>query len=268
MEIKVLGRLCVMAGEKCTVPADQEVCRVLALLALNADQVVPTCLIAQELWPKGPLPKADSQVVTYVAFIRELLMAMLREGEGVRGREASGGDLLISAPGGYRLDSRGWDLDARRFERDLGAGYRAMATGEAGQAAERLHAALSVWQGEVLAGLPHGVGLRSHVARLQRARADALEQWAGIELQLGRHRERLAELSDLATRYPSHQGLYRHYIRALVRCGRLADALQAYERLDAALRECGTEMSLPLRRLGRRIAVAADELRHPLLAVG
>ncbi|MFF0459393.1 AfsR/SARP family transcriptional regulator [Streptomyces mexicanus] len=253
MEIKVLGRLSVSVGGSATVPTDQQVCRVLALLALNADQVVPTCLIAHELWPDGLLPRSDSQVVTHVAAVRALLAEALRHGHDRGTARTDGRDLLISTPGGYRLDSTGWQLDARRFERDLAAGYRAMAAGDPARASERLHDALSLWQGEALAGLPQGVPLRSHTARLEQARADAVEQWAAIELQLGRHRERLGELGELAARYPSHQGLQRHYIRALQRCGRSAEALRVYERLDAALRREGdAKMSLDLLRLRHR----------------
>ncbi|HEY8981860.1 MAG TPA: AfsR/SARP family transcriptional regulator [Streptomyces sp.] len=230
---------------------DQEEGRVLALLAFNTDRIVPTCLIAQELWSDGPLPHTDSRVVSHIASVRRLLSSM------------ADAELLTSAPGGYRLDSSGWILDAHRFERDLGAGFRAMAAGDAARAAERLYGALSLWKGEVLAGLPQGAVLRSYTRRLEQSRATALEQWAATELQLGRHRERLGELGVFAARYASHQGLHKHYIRALLRCGRTVEALRVYERLNLALRREGsTEMSLELLRLRRRIVSAAGDLRE------
>ncbi|MCX4824936.1 AfsR/SARP family transcriptional regulator [Streptomyces sp. NBC_01142] len=272
MEIKVLGQLSVSVRGRSVVPQDGESRRVLALLALSADQVVPTSSIIQELWPEGPPRSADSRLRSHVDAVRGLLSDALRTGGG--GAQATGADLLISTPGGYRLDSRGGPLDARQFERDTGAGYRALAGGYLRRAAVRLRDALSLWTGDALAELEQTGPLRVQTSRLQEARMAALEQWAAVELQLGHHRERLAELGELTARHRTHQGLHRHYMTALHLCGRPAEALRVYERLtDTLAREGGPGPSLQLLRLRRRILAVptgpgctAKEICRPRLA--
>ncbi|MEU6525235.1 AfsR/SARP family transcriptional regulator [Streptomyces sp. NPDC046924] len=254
MEIKVLGRLQVTAGGRSALPEEPEARRVLALLALRADQVVPTCLIAQELWPNGSPPGGDSRLVALIASIRRKLTEALQVSHSRGSARTTGADLLVSTPAGYRLDNCGGLLDARQFERHIGAGYRAMATGNAVKAAERLRLALSLWAGDALCDLTQGTALRAHTTSLHDDRMAALDQWAAIELQLGRHRERLVELGELVDQYRTHQGLHRHYMTALVRCGRSADALRVYDRLCSTLhREGGAEVSPILRRLCDRI---------------
>ncbi|KUN82840.1 AfsR/SARP family transcriptional regulator [Streptomyces griseoruber] len=245
-----------MSGRS-VVPGDPESRRVLALLALRADQVVPTCLMAQELWANGSPPGGDSRIVPHIASIRRRLTETIRASDAFGGGRVTGADLLVSTPSGYRLDSSGGVLDAREFERHIGAGYRAMAAGDAARAAERLSLALSLWSDDdALGDLELGPALRAHTRRLHEARMTAVEQWAAIELQLGRHRERLVDLAELTDRHITHQGLHRHYITALARCGRTADALRVYERLGTALRhEGGAGLSPDLRRLRDRIVL-------------
>ncbi|CAM5687730.1 AfsR/SARP family transcriptional regulator [Streptomyces aurantiogriseus] len=254
MDIKVLGRLQVSVSGRSALPEEPEARRVLALLALRADQVVPTCLIAQELWPNGSPPGGDSRLVALITSIRWKLTEALRASHS-RGRgRTTGADLLISTPAGYRLDNCGGVLDARQFERHIGAGYRAMATGNAVRAAERLRLALSLWTDNSLCDLEQGPVLRAHTTLLHDDRMAALDQWAAIELQLGHHRERLVELGALVARHSTHQGLHRHYMTALARCGRPAEALRVYDRLCSTLhREGGPEVSPVLRRLRDRI---------------
>ncbi|WP_460072725.1 AfsR/SARP family transcriptional regulator [Streptomyces sp. YKOK-I1] len=247
-----------MSGRS-VVPGDPESRRILALLALRADQVVPTCLMARELWADGSPPGGDSRIVAHIASLRRRLTEAIQASDAFGGGRATGADLLVSTPTGYRLDSSGGVLDAREFERHIGAGYRAMAAGDAARAAERLGLALSLWGEDDALGDPDlGPVLRGHARRLHEARMTAVEQWAAIELQLGHHRERLDALAELAERHTTHQGLHRHYMTALARCGRTADALRVYERLGSTLRrEGGAGLSPDVRRLRDRIVLHA-----------
>ncbi|MGW2261790.1 AfsR/SARP family transcriptional regulator [Streptomyces sp. NPDC001780] len=258
MEIKVLGRLNVTLYGISVVPPDPESRRMLALLALCADQVVPTCLIAQELWPYGAPSDSDARLRAYAATIRRLLAGAL-EAEGERAGITEW-DLMSSTPFSHRLSTCGGTLDALQFERDAWAGYRAMVAGDLSRAAVRLRHALALWRGDALAGLEQAGPLRIQTGRLQEARMAALEQWAVVELRLGRHREILPELRRLTTRYPTHQKLHRHYMNALLSSGRPAEALRVYERLSDDLRREGRrEPSPELHRLRRRILAGASE---------
>ncbi|MFI9173076.1 AfsR/SARP family transcriptional regulator [Streptomyces lincolnensis] len=213
--------------------------------------------MAQELWPNGSPPGGDSRLVAHIASIRRQLTEALAASPDSGGGRLTGADLLVSTPAGYRLDNSGGVLDLRQFEQHVGAGYRAMAAGDAARAAERLGHALSLWSGDALQDMEQGAVLRTHTKRLNEARMAALEQWAATELQLGRHRERLAALGELAARHRTHQGLQRHYMTALLRCGRPGEALRVHDRLRAALRrEGGVEVSPELRRLRDRILIA------------
>ncbi|OSC49585.1 hypothetical protein B5181_40845, partial [Streptomyces sp. 4F] len=95
----------------------------MALLALQADQVVPVTSLVEELWGSRPPRSARTTLQTYVLQLRELLAEALAQGENER---CSPKDILATVPGGYRLDTRSGSIDFREFERQAGAGYRAM----------------------------------------------------------------------------------------------------------------------------------------------
>ena len=64
---------------------------------------------------------------------------------------ADGGPILLTRGAGYLLAMDSDDIDARRFERILAEGRRAVATGDAERAARRLSDALELWRGPALA---------------------------------------------------------------------------------------------------------------------
>ncbi|MEU4104276.1 helix-turn-helix domain-containing protein, partial [Streptomyces tanashiensis] len=74
----------------------------LTVLALRAGRTVPVPHLVDEVW-HGDEPPADAPAA---------LQALVG-----RLRRALGRDRVVSAEGGYRLDARPEDVDARRFER-------------------------------------------------------------------------------------------------------------------------------------------------------
>jgi DNA-binding SARP family transcriptional activator len=89
---------------------------------------------------------------------------------------------------------------------------------------------------------------------LQRCRLTVLEQMLGAELDRGRHADVVDELSRLVHEHPLHEQLWAHLMLALHRCGRRAEALDAYRRGRAVLvTELGVEPGTRLRELHRTI---------------
>ncbi|MCX4451396.1 BTAD domain-containing putative transcriptional regulator [Streptomyces sp. NPDC087866] len=262
MDIDVLGALAVRENGVSITPTAPKPRQVLALLALNADRVVPVTDLIEELWGDSPPRSARTTLQTYVLQLRECIGRAL-DGQG------DAKDVLMTLPGGYLLVS-GADSDVRRFERLVGEGYRAMDAESFTEAAGRLGEALALWSGTALADVQHGPLLRTEVRRLEESRLCALDQRIEADLHLGRHRELLAELTVLTSRHPAHENLHAQFMVALARSGRRGEALQAYARLRTTLlRDQGLEPSPRLQRLQHSVQAAAAELPGvSLLAAG
>ncbi|MFJ3514610.1 MULTISPECIES: BTAD domain-containing putative transcriptional regulator [unclassified Streptomyces] len=278
MDIDVLGALAVRENGISITPTAPKPRQVLALLALHADQVVPVSALIEELWAGEPPRSARTTLQTYVLQLRALIAAALEQGAAAAAASGEGGsgsgsgdgggepagrtakDILVTLPGGYLLSSGGGTLDVREFDRLAGTGYRAMDAGDFPGAARLLREALSLWSGPAFADVQGGVQLDMETRRLEETRLCALDQRIEADLRLGRHRELLAELTVLVTRYRTHENLHGQFMLALHRSGRRGEALDVYQRLRATLvRELGLEPSVALRRLQRSILMAGPE---------
>ncbi|MER6218788.1 MULTISPECIES: AfsR/SARP family transcriptional regulator [unclassified Streptomyces] len=256
MDIDVLGALAVRENGISITPTAPKPRQVLALLALHADQVVPVSALIEELWGSMPPRSARTTLQTYVLQLRALIATALEEGDG----ERTAKDVLVTLPGGYLLNSGGGTSDVREFDRLAGMGYRAMDAGDFPVAAQRLREALALWSGPAFADVQGGVQLDMETRRLEETRLCALDQRIEADLKLGRHRELLAELTVLVSRYRTHENLHGQFMLALHRSGRRGEALDVYQRLRATLvRDLGLEPSTALRRLQRSILMAAPE---------
>lgn len=241
--------------------------QVLALLALHADQVVPVGTLTEELWGAEPPRSARPTLQTYILQLREqITMALEQSGEkGYR----SAKDVLLTVPGGYLLKSGEGTSDVREFDRLAGTGYRAMDAEDYPEAARRLREALALWTGPALAGIHAGVHLQTQLKRLEESRLCALDQRIEADLRLGRHRELLAELTVLASRYRTHENLHAQFMIALHRSGRRGEAVDVYRRLRSTLvQELGLEPSARLRGLQKSLLVATpDSAQAPALSL-
>ncbi|MFD5806487.1 AfsR/SARP family transcriptional regulator [Streptomyces sp. NPDC127020] len=257
MDIEVLGALSVREHGVSITPTAPKPRQVLALLALHADRVVPVSALIEELWDDEPPRSARTTLQTYVLQLRELIAAALAAGGEC---DVTAKDVLVTLPGGYRLDSRGGRVDFREFEQRAGAGYRAVDAEDFTGAARRLREALSLWTGSALADVSAGSRLGLEVKRLEESRLCALDQRIEADLRLGRHRELLSELTVLVNRHRMHESLHGQFMVALHRSGRRGEALSVYQRLRATLvHELGLEPSTTISRLQRSILTAAAE---------
>ncbi|MFE3265639.1 BTAD domain-containing putative transcriptional regulator [Streptomyces sp. NPDC059215] len=257
MDTDILGTLAVREKGISITPTAPKPRQVLALLVLHADQMVPVGMLSEELWGARPPRSARPTLQTYILQLRELITAALEKDPGGH-RTAK--DVLLTVPGGYLLKSGEGSSDVREFERLAGLGYRAMDTADFPEAARHLRAALALWSGPPLADVQAGPHLATQVKRLEESRLCALDQRIEADLRLGRHRELLAELTVLVSRYPTHESLCGQYMLALYRSGRRGEALDAYQRLRATLvRGLGLEPSAALGKLQRSILMARPD---------
>ncbi|MFD5632499.1 BTAD domain-containing putative transcriptional regulator [Streptomyces sp. NPDC127072] len=280
MQIDVLGILDVRENGVCIAPSAPKPRQVLALLALHADQVVPVSALIDELWAGRPPRSGRTTLQTYVLQLRDLITLALEQdtppapapvsaavpgaapavsAAAPAGRR-SAKDVLVTAPGGYMLVSGGGSSDVREFDRLAGMGYRALDAGDVKDAARLLREALALWGGAAFADVQAGARLQMEAMRLEESRLCALDQRIEADLRLGRHRELLAELTVLTSRYRTHENLHAQFMLALHRSGRRGEALDAYHRLRTTLvRDLGLEPSARLRRLQQSILTAAPE---------
>jgi DNA-binding SARP family transcriptional activator len=264
VDIDVLGALDVRENGVSVAPTAPKPRQVLALLALHADRVVPVASLIEELWSGRPPRSARTTLQTYVLQLRELIAVALARGSGPRAAAAPGRgtakDVLVTLPGGYLLSSGGGTSDVREFERLAGLGYRATDAGDFAGAARTLAAALDLWSGSAFADVQVGVQLAMEAKRLDEGRLCALDQRIEADLRLGRHREVLAELTVLTSRYRTHENLHAQFMVALHRSGRRGEALNVFLQLRTTLgHDLGLEPSPRLRRLQHSILTAAPE---------
>jgi DNA-binding SARP family transcriptional activator len=276
VDIDVLGALDVREHGVSVAPTAPKPRQVLALLALHADRVVPVASLIEELWSTSPPRSARTTLQTYVLQLRELIAAALagaaprqgtspqdalREGAGAQGAvRRSAKDVLMTLPGGYLLSMDGGISDVGEFERLAGTGYRAMDAGDFTGASRTLRAALDLWSGTAFADVQRGAQLTMEAKRLEESRLCALDQRIEADLRLGRHRELLAELTVLTSRYRTHETLHAQFMLALHRSGRRGEALTVYQQLRTTLgRDLGLEPSPRLRKLQHSILMATPE---------
>ncbi|MFF3216039.1 BTAD domain-containing putative transcriptional regulator [Streptomyces sp. NPDC002886] len=264
MDIEVLGTLAVREHGVSLTPTAPKPRQVLALLALHADQVVPVSALIEELWAGAPPRSARTTLQTYVLQLRALIATALEqgasEGDEVPAGRRTAKEVLVTLPGGYLLSSGEGTSDVREFDRLAGMGYRAMDTGDFPVAARLLREALALWSGPAFADVQGGIQLDMEIRRLEETRLCALDQRIEADLRIGRHRELVAELTVLVSRYRTHENLHGQFMLALHRSGRRGEALDVYQRLRATLvRELGLEPSAALRRLQRSILMASPE---------
>ncbi|WP_113704428.1 ATP-binding protein, partial [Nonomuraea lactucae] len=97
-----------------------------------------------------------------------------------------------------------------------------------------LREALELWRGAPLADAPYA---GAAAAGLEEMRLTATEDRVQADLDLGRHRELVAELRRLTAAHPLRERLWAQLMRALYGSGRQAEALTAYEEARRVLDE-------------------------------
>jgi len=186
---------------------------VLAVLLLNANEPVSAERLALALWGEDAPSGAVKTVQVHVSRLRKAL---------------GDGGAVATTPAGYRLRVRDGELDAACFEGLVEQGRQMLAGGRPEDASRALREALGLWRGAALADLSRESFAAAEIARLEEQRIEALELRLEADLAAGRHAEVVGELGRLVAEHPLRERLAGQQMLALYRCGRQAEALEAY----------------------------------------
>jgi DNA-binding SARP family transcriptional activator len=247
MKFGVLGPLEVWDGDRTLQLGGSKRRALLALLILNANEVLRTERLAEDLWGENSPRNAIGSIHNHVSRLRKAL----------------GPDVLITHRWGYVLRVDSADIDLLRFERTLSEAEALPAA----QRAARVGEALSLWRGPPLADLALEPSLATSIARLEERRLVALEQRIDADLETGRDAELVGELEELIEENPLREHFRWQLILALYRSGRQAEALEVYRETRRLLvEELGLEPGPELRALEGAILRHDPALAPPVVA--
>jgi DNA-binding SARP family transcriptional activator len=213
---------------------------VLAVLALNANRVVPVEQLIDAVWDSSPPNTARAQIQICVSGLRRVL-----NGAGDEAR------IRTRAPG-YLLEISEENLDVARFYSLVAAARTHVGANRLSEGVATLRSALSLWRGSALAGM-NSEPLRRNAAQLEDARITAIMERIRLDLALGRHEEIVGELFALVKEHPLRERLYEYLMLALYRSGRQAEALEVCRQARATLME---ELGIELGETARQLETA------------
>lgn len=224
---------------------------VLCTLLASPNQAVSVDRLAEVVWDGAPPAGTASTLRTYIKRLRR----DLGPGVGIR---------IVTRGRGYLIEVEDTQVDALRFEALCRESSEAVHAGQWAAAAEAATRALDLWHGTPLADVPSQILRDDWLPRLEHLRLQVLEALADAELNLGRHDLAVARLRDLTGRHPLRERFHAQLMLALVRCGRRAEALAAYQAARRVLiEELGVEPGAQLRDLQQRILTGDPELAPP-----
>ncbi|WP_051799298.1 AfsR/SARP family transcriptional regulator [Catenuloplanes japonicus] len=236
MSIRLLGPVEVTARGRSVDLGPRRSRLVLAVLALEANRLVPIDRLVGLNWPGDAPRTARHAIQVDVSRLRAAL------GDSTITIETKGS--------GYVLRADPARVDARRF---LGLLELARATAAPGDRLAILGEALGMWSGPALAGTGPPETRDRLCRSLNEARATAVRDVIECRLALGGHAYLVPELERLAADAPLDEELHRQLMLACYLAGRQADALAAYRRLCLVLR---TELGIDPHRRVRDLATA------------
>lgn len=214
---------------------------VLAVLALEAGEIVSVDRLIDIVWGDRPPRTAVNTVQSHVSYLRRVI--------GDRGA-------ILGRPPGYVLNVGAETTDVAAAERLV------QAAANASDPAERVRyllAALALWRGQALVDVTTSPWLDLQAERLNQLRLQAHQMLAEARLELGENSLLTVELRPLTRENPLAERLHAYLMLALYREGRQSEALEVYRRLRMVLStELGIEPTESLRAL--QLAILRQEV--------
>jgi DNA-binding SARP family transcriptional activator len=238
MQLRVLGPVEASADGRLLPLGGTKQRAVLAMLGIEANRTVSADHLIEGLWGERAPASATKMVQNYVWRLRTVL------------GEDAGAEILTRGRG-YELRIDPDSVDARRFQRLLAEAGRATNDGAPADAARE---ALALWRGPALSDVADEPFAAPAIRRLEELRVEAAELAIEADLAAGRHSEVAGEIEALVAEHPLRERLHAQRMLALYRCGRQAEALEAYRSARRTLvEEIGVEPGPDLRRLHEAI---------------
>ncbi len=234
VEFRILGPLQVLRDGQAVEPGSPKQRALLLNLLVHHGQVVPRDRLIEDLWAGSPPSTGLGVLQNYVSQLRRAL----------------GADVVVTRGPGYALEVEPGDVDSVRFERLVGEARAALERGDPAGAVDLVRRALGLWRGPALADVAGEPFAQAEIGRLHELRAAVTEFELEAELSAGRHREVIGRFEALLAEHPLRERLWWLLMLALYRSGRQADALRAYQKARAHLRdELGIDPGAELREL-------------------
>ncbi|MEU5707932.1 AfsR/SARP family transcriptional regulator [Streptomyces flaveolus] len=222
----------------------------LATLLLEPGRVVSVEALKDALWGGAPPVSAQASLHNHVTRLRRLLDDPER---------------LRAVPPGYVLRVDHGELDVHVFDAQVAEARAAHARRDWPDVVRACAAALVLWRGTPLSGLPADIGGYALVQRLTEARLLLLELRYDAELALGGARlaALVPELTALVAEHPLREAYHRQLMLALHRTGRQAEALAVHRDLRARLvEELGIEPGPAVREAHVEVLRGSGEERR------
>ncbi|GAB3943030.1 hypothetical protein GCM10027614_31070 [Micromonospora vulcania] len=255
MELRILGDLQVVVDGRAVELGPPKQRLVFAALAVDVGRSVPIEALVDRVWDETPPADARGVLYTYLTRIRRIL-ATARSAETVP-------ISVVRSQTGYLLAADPDRVDLHRLRR-LAEQAQGLPV-EHPDRPDLLRAAIDLWRGEPLDGLPGDwasrvrEGLRQQLIRV-------LLDWADCEIAHGRPGPVTERLTLAVDRSPLIEPLVVSLMRALYFNGRRAEALDLYARTRVRLADdLSIDPGTELQDLHREIL--RGTLRPPLAAL-
>ena len=230
MDFRILGPLEVVDSGSALPLGGRNQRTLLALLLLNAGEVVSSDRMIDALWGEEAPRTAQTSIQNSISRLRKQL----------------GSERLVTRSPGYELRLQDDVLDARRA-RELAGEARAA---DPAERVRLMQEAEQLWRGPPLADFAYAAFAQAAIAQLEELRLGIVEERIDAELELGRDAALLGELEGLVADHPLRERLRGQLMLALYRAGRQADALHTYQEARRSLLEqLGIEPGPALQRL-------------------
>jgi DNA-binding SARP family transcriptional activator/tetratricopeptide (TPR) repeat protein len=222
---------------------------VLAALAVDAGRSVQMGTLIGRIWGDTPPEGAHHAIYVYVSRIRGMLRAAAGAGAPVS---------LARRSRGYVLELPPDRIDVHRFRALV-----AEAAGPDQRLARTLRNALDLWHGTPLADIPGDWAARTREAWRQQY-VETVATWAQAELRLANPAAVITPLTELVAEQPLAEKLVAILMRALLRSGNGADALDYYSVTRRRLAEqLGVDPGPELRRAHEMVLRGEADLPAP-----
>ncbi|HSJ50555.1 MAG TPA: BTAD domain-containing putative transcriptional regulator, partial [Actinomycetota bacterium] len=242
MDYRILGSLEVASNETTAELGPPKQRALLAILLLHANEIVPTERLIGLLWGDRPPRTAPHSIQIYVSELRKAIEPL------------AGGPVIVTRPPGYRLKADPESIDARRFERLVSEGARALKEGDPAAGVTTLRSALDLWHGPALSDFAYEEFAQADIRRLANLHLAAIEDLAEGELEAGRPQEVWPLVEAAIREDPLRERPRELLMLSLYRTGRHAEALRTFQMFRELLsEELGLDPSPALRRLQERI---------------
>ncbi|WP_406737670.1 tetratricopeptide repeat protein [Streptomyces sp. NBC_00853] len=249
---RLLGALDVQIDGKTITLGSSRQRTVLTTLLLARNRVVSVERLIATVWQGNEPATARNQIAILVGALRRLF----KDAAGV-------GDLIVTSHPGYIMTLSTHQLDIATFEERVSRARQAARQEKPAEACKHIDDALSLWRGRALEGVL-GEPAESTATHLEELRLDLLEERAGLQLQFGRHRALIGELTALVREHPLREQSRSWLMLAEYRSGNRARALEIFrEGRTILVNRLGLEPGPGLRSIHDLILQDAPELAAP-----